>query len=131
MLLLVQVASYVRLPPLLGVAVGTIDNELAEKLGYCGGGLHVFRVIGGSDAENVGIREHDVILEVDGHAVARPADLQDLLSAHAPGDGVELNVWRGGEIRTFKVKLGTCKAGAGRKATALGDVGRAWLGVGL
>jgi S1-C subfamily serine protease len=50
--------------------------------------------------------EGDVILAVDGKKLTRESDLADLISARNAGDQVELQVYRDGERRDVKIKLG-------------------------
>ena len=47
------------------------------------------------------------MLAVDGDKLTREADLADLISAKDAGDEVELEVYRDGDRRTVKVKLGS------------------------
>ena len=55
----------------------------------------------------------DVILSVDGKKVVGASDLSNLISEHAPGDKVTLQVLRDGEHQDIEVTLGTRPAGAG------------------
>jgi membrane-associated protease RseP (regulator of RpoE activity) len=80
--------------PWLGVAFRTIDE-----------GALVVVVVPDSPAEDAGLREGDVITEVDGRAVtpARPLDVH--IRQYAPGDRVQFTVMRERETYQIRVRL--------------------------
>ncbi len=59
-----------------------------------------------SPADKAGLREGDVITEVDGHDVGSPDDLRDAVGDAGAGHPVALRVWRDGTDRTVRVTLG-------------------------
>ncbi len=69
-------------------------------------GAEVQTVTPGSPAAAAGLRAGDVITGVDGHRVLEPQDVSEAVNARKPGDGMDLEVSRGGERRTFHVELG-------------------------
>ena len=50
----------------------------------------------GSPAERAGLREGDLILELDGSPVTSAADLQRMMTAELIGRSVSVAVWRAG-----------------------------------
>jgi S1-C subfamily serine protease len=56
----------------------------------------------------------DLIVKVDGRQITKPDDLVAAVSAHRPGDSVQLQYYRDGKLKTVTVKLGN------RPAAALG-----------
>ena len=60
----------------------------------------------GSPARRSGLREGDVVLEVDGVSVDSSRRLLDLIAAQQPGQTVPLKIWRGGEPLDVDVTLG-------------------------
>jgi len=56
----------------------------------------------GSSADNAGIQEGDVILEVNRHKVQTPADVQQALSSVPAGQDALVLVWSNGG-NTFRV----------------------------
>ncbi len=68
-----------------------------------------FAVIPGSAADKAGLKTKDVILSVDGKDINPEYTLQDAIRNHQPNDEITLKVWRSGEIKTFKAKLGEAK----------------------
>lgn len=81
--------------PFLGVA------SLPEA-----GGCRVVTVASGSGAEAAGIALGDVLLSAQGVPLPTPEDLVEVLSAHAPGDTLELELRRGEERLRVRVTLG-------------------------
>jgi serine protease Do len=64
-------------------------------------------VISGGPAEKAGLKESDVITEVDGKAIDQDHSLTSLLSPHQPGDKVTLTIVRGNDTKKIEVTLGT------------------------
>jgi 2-alkenal reductase len=60
-----------------------------------------------SPAADAGIRQGDVITEIDGTAITADSDLAELMLPHHPGDTIALTVLRNGSKQTVQVKLGT------------------------
>jgi S1-C subfamily serine protease len=59
-------------------------------------GVEVVEVVSGSPAERGGIREGDLIVEVDGRAVESASDLQEMMVAERIGRPLAARVWRSG-----------------------------------
>ncbi len=93
----------------LGVGINEVTPEDAEVAGL--------RVIAGvkvgsftsedSPARRAGIEQGDIITKIDGRAVDRVSALQRAVRAKKPGDTVELEAWRYGSRKTFRVRLGS------------------------
>jgi serine protease Do len=98
----------------LGVAVAAINAQMAGQLpgAKAGQGLVVLEVVSGSPAAKAGLRSEDVILSVDGKALAEPRDLILYLNTKKPGQRVRLSVLRGGETRRVDLTLATMPASA-------------------
>jgi S1-C subfamily serine protease len=60
-----------------------------------------------SGAEAAGIQDGDLIVAVDGKAIATPAQLGDAISAHKPGDTIKVTYDRGGQKKTVSATLGS------------------------
>jgi putative serine protease PepD len=80
--------------PFLGVQLGEADN-----------GAQVAAVTAGSPADRAGLRQGDVITEVEGEA-ATADDVRRAVAEHKPGDELELTIVRGGETLTVTATLG-------------------------
>ncbi len=72
-------------------------------------GAYVQSVTSGGAAEKAGIRSGDIIVAVDGVAVASFDELRGLTSGYAPGDSVVVEVNRDGRILSMDVTLGTLR----------------------
>jgi len=70
------------------------------------GGAVIERVLVGAPAESAGLSVGDVIVAIDGDAVAAPADLRRKLASLAPGDRTQVTVVRDGSRRNLDVRLG-------------------------
>jgi serine protease Do len=90
----------------LGVLIQGMDEDLAKALGIDQPrGALVGRVEPGSPADKAGIKNGDIIVEVDGHEVPKSEDLPRIVAAHRPGTQVKLVVVRDRQQRTFDVVL--------------------------
>ena len=70
------------------------------------GGAQVGGVVSGGPAAKAGLREDDVIVEIDGEPVQEPNDVSAAVNASRPGDELSVVVERDGERRTLTVTLG-------------------------
>lgn len=86
--------------PVAQLGVLTIPNEKGVK------GAEVEEVVPESAAFQSGIREKDIIQQVDGQIVETPEELVKQIRAKKPGDEVDIHLLRDGKKQTIKVKLG-------------------------
>ncbi len=70
-----------------------------------GGGVPVARVSSGSAAEKAGVRNGDVLLEIDGVPLGAELRLADRIAEKNPGDAVTLLLRRGESKLTLKAEL--------------------------
>ncbi|MDP8992638.1 MAG: trypsin-like peptidase domain-containing protein [Actinomycetota bacterium] len=88
----------------LGIAGGTRPlPPRAARLTGRERGLEVVSVVAGSPAAVAGVRPEDIVVEVDGVAVADVGDLQGLMTADRIARPVAMSVVRAGQVRTFEV----------------------------
>jgi S1-C subfamily serine protease len=66
-------------------------------------GVEVVEVVSGSPAEHGGVREGDLIVEVDGRAVESASDLQQMMAAEMIGRPLSARVWRSGSELELEV----------------------------
>ncbi|MGI8791251.1 MAG: S1C family serine protease [Actinomycetota bacterium] len=88
---------------LLGIAGG--PRPLPPKAARAVGrdrGVEVVQVVPGSPAAHAGIRNEDIILEVDGIPIEDAGDIQRLMTADLIDKELTVRVFRGGEIITLR-----------------------------
>jgi len=109
----------------LAIPASTIDRVVDEILlrghvarGYLGVGLQpvelpdhrkgliVLSVGEDGPAAKAGVLVGDILVSLDGAALAEPEDVQRVLEARAIGQSVEAAAVRGGELRKFAVAIG-------------------------
>jgi len=73
--------------------------------GYSGAGVAVGDVHAGSPAQAAGLASGDVILAINGEAVADLRAYSDRLKQFSPGDEIELRFLRGGSEQTVRLTL--------------------------
>lgn len=90
----------------LGVAVQPITADMARSLGLDNlkGGL-VSNVEPDGAAARAGVRQGDVIVEVDGRSIADGNELRNVIAGTKPGTAVSLKVIRDGRPETLKATL--------------------------
>ena len=90
----------------LGVAIQSVDPDMAKQFGLSqGGGALVGDVVPDSPAAKAGIQRGDVILELDGQPVSGPDELSVRISQTAPGTTVNLKLFRNGQPKNVSIKL--------------------------
>ncbi|HEX8804464.1 MAG TPA: trypsin-like peptidase domain-containing protein, partial [Acidimicrobiales bacterium] len=96
--------------PVLGVrtiGVATVEDAVKERFAVTAdAGAFVVDVTPRSGAAAAGLRQGDVIVEVDGDAVGSSDDLGEAISVHRPGDRIEVTIQRRGDSITVTARLG-------------------------
>jgi serine protease Do len=118
--ILEEVKKYGRIRrPFLGVRYVILNSQIAkfQKLPVNYGALIVREsfgepaVVENSPAKKAGLKEYDIILELDGEKITEETPLADLLATKKIGDEISLKVLREGKIIELKVKLAERKMG--------------------
>ncbi|HEY3246446.1 MAG TPA: DegQ family serine endoprotease [Phycisphaerae bacterium] len=95
----------------LGVTIQDLTPELASSFKYEGrNGVLVGDVARGSPAERAGLREGDVIVEVNDRPIRSSSQLRNLIAGLPPGARATLRVFRGGNERSVDVQVGELQA---------------------
>ena len=96
-----ELVKTLRLP----VSEGLVIQSVTPGSGAAGAGLKAGSeqvVVAGESLRTGG----DVIVAADGKAVTTIDKLRDVISAHKPGDEIELKIYRGDSAQTVTVTLG-------------------------
>jgi serine protease Do len=90
----------------LGVGVEELTGDRVRALKLKDDqGLEVKRIDENSPAAKAGLKENDVILEVNGKAVEGNAQFRFLIAEMPPGTKVNLTIWRNGAKQTVSATL--------------------------
>ena len=95
-----------NLEPNIGIKAKPLTEDIASALGLeSSTGVLIVAVKEGSPAEDAGLKEGDVILEVEGQRVASLATFKELVRKNANRDTLSLKIMRRGKILRVKVPL--------------------------
>ncbi len=110
-----QTGKLVR--PYIGVRYQVVTRAIADARGLASAegiilssGTNQPAVLPGTPAEAAGLREGDVITQVNGEQVGERASLARRLSRYRPGQQVTVTVIRGSETLQLSITLGTAPA---------------------
>ena len=96
-----------------GIRVSGLTPEVARRLGLgVESGLFVEKVEEESPGAQAGIRQGDVIIEVNGAKVGTPEQTVRSVFGLRVGDTIEMIINRGGKLQTVKVRLAELPKGA-------------------
>jgi serine protease DegQ len=99
----------------LGVAIQDLTPSLARAMGIeVSNGALVSQVRPGSSADRSGIREGDIIIGLNGEAIANSAQLRNKLGQEQPGTVVRMTLSRGGKEHSVTATLGALTTTAER-----------------
>jgi serine protease Do len=116
----------------LGVAIQEVNQALADSFHLARPeGALVSNVDAGGPADKAGLQSGDVILKVNGQAIVASSDLPALIGSIAPGDKLDMEVWRQGKSERFTAKLIDASDKTEKVATASGASGQGRLGLAL
>ncbi len=89
--------------PYIGVSIADVSQE---SLGYgLPAGASVQGIVEGSPAQQAGLNISDIITHVNGVEITGASDLKKTVTASAPGDELELTVWRKGNVITLTLTV--------------------------
>ncbi len=82
----------------IGVNIGQVDQTTAQALGLDRPrGVLIDHIVKDGAGEAAGLKQHDVILSVNGQETDAPNQLQGMIGMHHAGDQVTLHIWRDGK----------------------------------
>jgi serine protease Do len=105
----------------LGVKIQPMTQEMADSMGLkSASGAMVDEATAGTPAAEAGLKPGDVIIKVNGEAVADAGDLTRHIGSMKPGDRVELTFMRDGAEKTASARLADLKSASVAKADNAG-----------
>ena len=87
--------------------LGVSTESAPAASAYPDGGALVDQVQDGTPAQQTGIQPGDVIVSAGGQSVSSPADLSAAITAHKPGDRIQISWFRGSARQGATVTLAT------------------------
>jgi serine protease Do len=92
----------------LGVQIQPVSRDIADSLGLAdAAGALVIDPQADSPGLKAGIKKGDVITALDGDPVKDPRDLARRVAAIAPGQKIDVSIWRDGKSQNVQVEIGT------------------------
>ena len=105
----------------LGVDITTLTPALRQQYGFTPTtGAVILTVVAGSPAAKAGLVQGDVIVNIDGTAIASSEDLQKLVQKDKPGQTITITYYVGDSKRTTTATLGN-QAQAQRQQSSSGS----------
>jgi serine protease Do len=94
--------------PYLGIYMQELNEQLANSLGVSSEikGVVIAGIAPNSPAENSGLRQGDIVQEVDGQGVVNGKGIQDLVRRHKPGEKISFQILKDDSKRIINVKIG-------------------------
>jgi len=90
----------------LGVTGSSLSSSISKELGVEDTeGFYVNSIEGGSGANSAGIKEGDIIKQIDGISINKFSDLKGYLNTKRPNDVVSIKLKVGTEEKIVSVKL--------------------------
>lgn len=84
----------------LGIYIQDIDEELAESFGLEEkGGILISQIIEDSAAEEAGLHEGDIIIEMEGEPVGKTAAFRNKVASTPPNTALKFRIFRNGKYK--------------------------------
>ncbi len=91
----------------LGVGIQNLTEDMAKSFGFTGSeGALVGDVQENSPAAKAGIAQGDIIVAIDGRKIENSNQLRNLVADLAPGQNVDIAVYREGQKKTVSLVIG-------------------------
>ncbi len=91
----------------MGITPETLDEETARSLKVpVNQGAVIKEIVSGGPADDAGLEKNDVIVKMDGLPIRTADDVFGVVNAHAPGDEIRVEFFRGEEKKSTEVTLG-------------------------
>jgi serine protease Do len=112
----------------LGVMIQDMTQDLAQSFGIKSSeGILVAQVMEDSPAAEAGLKQGDLILQMDGQKVGKVAEFRNKVSFTAPGTKVKLLILRDGKDQTITAKIAKLETDASGRPAATSKVSKLGL----
>jgi len=92
------------------LGIGQKDLTNSQKKEYdIEGGVLITDVVDDSPADDAGLREDDIIIEIDGRTIEGTGDLYRRIRSYKPGDEISITYIREGDKKKVDIELGESK----------------------
>lgn len=93
--------------PLIGISGQELSASISRQWGFpTDKGVYITEVAKGSGAEKAGLHRGDIIVEIDGQAVASVSQINAIRNTKRAGDTISVTFWRDEEKRSIELTLG-------------------------
>lgn len=90
----------------LGITIREVTSDLAQSVKLENvSGAYIASIIPDGAAGNAGLMEKDVIVKINNKNIESPAQLEETLAQHNPGDQINISYFRNGSEKTASVEL--------------------------
>lgn len=102
---LVKYGKVIR--PWLGIYYYTVTSQLKKRFDLSvGSGIYVVKIVPQGPADKGGVKEGDVIVNINGEGIEKTQDVRKIIEKKEVGQQVSLLVVRDGEHKNIRLKLG-------------------------
>lgn len=91
--------------PWLGVALTEINDQIANYYQLSNKEGAIIQVVAGSPAEKAGLKDGDILKEINRVKIVKPEDVVEKVKQFKVGDTIELLIYRDGKLKVYQVKL--------------------------
>lgn len=91
--------------PQLGVYLQELNDNLREHFAFKGDGILITEVIEDTGADRAGLKNKDIIIEINGEKIGSIDDIQSEVKRMRPGDKVEIEIFRNKAKKNMLVEV--------------------------
>lgn len=90
----------------MGISIREVTSDLARSVKLNDvSGAYIASVVPDGASANAGLKEKDVIVKINDQNIGSPAQLEETLAQHHPGDKINVTYFRNGRENTVSVEL--------------------------